>query len=43
MVYCSKNLAGTNGISAHDECVYIEVVFAKDRFESQAARSTSIT
>ncbi len=43
MVYCSKNLAGTNGIPAHDERVYIEVVFVKDRFESQAARSTSIT
>lgn len=31
MSYHGKDLAGTNGIPAHDERVYVEVTLSEDR------------
>lgn len=43
MAYRGKDLAGTNGIPAHDERVYVEVALSGDRLDGHAVRPTSIT
>lgn len=42
MAYRGKDLAETNGIPGHDERVYVDVEFSKDRRDGQSARPTSI-